>query len=93
LSHELGQDISLVAIIQQLLIEIERLYLSLPAGESIYEEWRDSLVTLGKRVQIKSAGRVYAGLAETVARDGSLLLRQSDGSLINISAGDVNHQN
>ncbi len=89
LSNELGKDISLLSLTQHLLVEVERLYLTLPAGGSIYEEWRDSLVTLGRKVQVNSGNIRHEGIAESVARDGSLLLRHSDGSLTKIVAGDV----
>lgn len=89
LSHELGREVSRLDMIRCLLVETERLYLALPAGESVYREWRDKLVTLGKRVQVRSGEATYKGIAESVASDGSLLLRQSDGSLIKIVAGDV----
>jgi len=89
LSDELGRDISQLDLIRRLLVEIERLYLALPAGESIYEEWRHSLVTLGKKVQVRSGKTIYEGIAESVDRDGSLLLRHLDGSLTKIVAGDV----
>jgi len=89
LSEELRRDVSPLNVIQCLLIEIERLYLVLAAGGSIYEEWQDSLVTLGRRVHVKSGEMVYEGVAESVSRDGSLLLRHSDGSLSKIVAGDV----
>ncbi|MDI6814629.1 MAG: biotin--[acetyl-CoA-carboxylase] ligase [Dehalococcoidales bacterium] len=89
LSDELGRDVSRLSLIQRILVEIERLYLTLQTGESIFEEWRDRLVTLGKRVHIKSGKTVYEGIAESVTRDGSLLLRQLDGSLTKIVAGDA----
>jgi BirA family biotin operon repressor/biotin-[acetyl-CoA-carboxylase] ligase len=89
LSHELGTDISPVAVTRQLLVELERLYLALQRGEPIYKEWRDGLVTLGRRVRVKSGKAVHEGTAESVARDGSLLLRRQDGSLTKIVAGDV----
>ncbi len=89
LSNELGKDVSRLSLIRHLLVEVERLYLALPTGGSIFEEWRDSLVTLGRRVQVKSGKTVYEGIAQSVARDGSLLLRQPDGSLTKIVAGDV----
>ncbi len=89
LSDELGRDVSHLNVIRCLLIELERLYLALPAGDSIYQEWRNSLVTLGRRVQVKSGKTIYKGVAESVARDGSLLLRHPDGSLSKIVAGDV----
>ncbi|GAH50731.1 unnamed protein product, partial [marine sediment metagenome] len=89
LSDELGRDISLLSLIRRLLVEIEGLYLTLLAGGTIYEEWRDNLVTLGKKVHVDSGKIRYEGIAESVARDGSLLLRHSDGSLTKIVAGDV----
>ena len=89
LSAELGRDVSRLEVIRRLLVEIERLYLALQAGGSIYEEWRDSLVTLGRRVRVKSGKTVYEGVAESVARDGSLLLRHSNGNLSKIVAGDA----
>ena len=89
LSDELGRDVSLLSLIRRLLVEVEGLYLTLLAGGSIYEEWRDSLVTLGKKVQVESGKNKYEGIAESVARDGSLLLRNSNGSLTKIVAGEV----
>jgi BirA family biotin operon repressor/biotin-[acetyl-CoA-carboxylase] ligase len=93
LSHELGRQVSQLDVIRCLLAEIERLYLALPSGDAVYREWRDNLVTLGKRVQVSSEEITYEGIAESVASDGSLLLRQSDGSLTKIVAGDVTLRN
>ena len=89
LSAELGKDVSRLGVIRRLLVEVERLYLVLQAGGSIYEEWRDSLVTLGRRVRVKSGKTIYEGVVESVDRDGSLLLRHSDGNLSKIVAGDA----
>jgi len=93
LSDELGRDVSLLSLIRRLLAEVEGLYLALLAGGSIYEEWRDSLVTLGRKVRVESGKNKYEGIAESVARDGSLLLRQANGSLTKIVAGDVTLRN
>ncbi len=89
LSDEMGRDVSRLSIIRRLLVEIESLYLALSAGGSIYEEWRDNLATLGRKIYVKSGETTYAGIAESVARDGSLLLRHLDGSLTKIVAGDI----
>ena len=89
LSAELGRDAPRLRIIRQLLVEVERLYLALQAGGSIYEEWQDNLVTLGRRVQVKSGKTIYEGVAESVTKDGSLLLRHSNGNLSKIVAGDA----
>ena len=89
LYSELGREVPLLDLIRHLLLEIERLYQALLAGDSVWEEWRDNLVTLGKKVRVESNKTVYQGIAESVARDGSLLLRCLDGRLIKIMAGDV----
>lgn len=89
LADELGRSVSRLDILRQLLVETEKLYLALRVGESIFEEWRDNLVTLGKRVYVKSGETTIEGTAESVAPDGSLLLRRPDGSLARIVAGDV----
>ena len=89
LSDELGREVSRLELVRWLLVEIEQLYLALRGGESIYEEWRDRLVTLGRRVSAKWGTTSYEGIAESVDRDGSLLLRNLDGNLTRIVAGDV----
>ncbi len=88
LSDELGKDVSRLSIVRALLFELERLYLESTA-ESVYEEWRDNLITLGKRVRVTADKTFYEGIAEAVDRDGSLQLRVLDGSLVRMVAGDV----
>ena len=89
LSDELGKEVSRLKLIRHLLVEMENLYLGLSAGGSLYEEWRDNLVTLGKIVRATTDDAVYDGMAESVDRDGSLLLRRRDGTSVKIVAGDV----
>jgi len=89
LSWELGREVSRREVIRSLLAEAEKLYLALAAGDSVFKEWRDNLVTLGQKVRVSSGAVTYRGIAESVAADGSLLLRQPDGSLLKIVAGDV----
>jgi len=93
LYDELGKEFSRVEIIRHLLVEMEKLYLSLGEGEFIYQEWRDRLVTLGQEVRVASEETVLEGVAEDVARDGSLLLKHRDGRLSRIVAGDVTLRN
>jgi BirA family transcriptional regulator, biotin operon repressor / biotin---[acetyl-CoA-carboxylase] ligase len=89
LSDETGKEVSRLEILRQVLIETERLYLLLPRNDIIQEKWKERLVTLGQKVQVNLGDRICYGVAESVARDGSLLLRQSDGSTLRISVGDV----
>lgn len=89
LAAEVGKDVSRLDIMRRLLVEVEGLYLAMPVGEAIYEEWRDRLVTLGRAVQVRSGKNTLEGVAESVDSDGSLLLRHPDGSSTRIFAGDV----
>lgn len=89
LSDEVGGEVSRLSMIRRLLVEIESLYIALQAGGSVYQEWRDRLVTLGRKVRATSGDISYEGIAESVDEDGGLLLRRSDGSLIKVIAADV----
>ena len=92
LSDELGKNVSRLEIVRRLLPEIERSYLLAQDSKVVYQEWRDSLETLGRKVRASSGGRIYEGIAESIAEDGSLLLRCPDGRLTRILAGDVTLQ-
>jgi BirA family biotin operon repressor/biotin-[acetyl-CoA-carboxylase] ligase len=89
LALETGSEVSRTELLRNLFIEMEKLYLRLRAGESILAEWRDQLVTLGKKVFVRSGDEAFEGTAESVADDGSLLLRCVDGKLLKFNAGDV----
>ncbi len=89
LADELGKEVSRLVLLRNLFIEIEKLYLRLQAGESLLEEWRKQLITLGKNVRVRLNEDVFEGVAESLADDGSLLLRCPDGSLMKFMAGDV----
>jgi BirA family biotin operon repressor/biotin-[acetyl-CoA-carboxylase] ligase len=89
LADKTGKEVSRVVLLQNLFVEMERLYLRLRGGESILAEWRDNLMTLGKRVHVRAGDEVFEGIAESVAEDGSLMLRCADGSLMKFTAGDV----
>ncbi|HET7465752.1 MAG TPA: biotin--[acetyl-CoA-carboxylase] ligase [Candidatus Dormibacteraeota bacterium] len=55
-------------------------------GERILERWRQLSTTLGRRVRVELPDRVFEGVAQDIARDGSLIV---DG--VSVSAGDVIH--
>jgi BirA family biotin operon repressor/biotin-[acetyl-CoA-carboxylase] ligase len=88
LKSKSGKDFR-IKIIRSLLIEFERLYLKLPDGKPIYEAWRDRLVTLGKKVRAISGSQTLDGIAESVDESGALIIRDGNGSLTSIIAGDV----
>lgn len=78
-----------IEILRQVLIEMDRLYESIHQSDSIFEQWKKFLSTPGQRVQVCMGDRIYNGIAESVNSDGSLMLRQGDGKLIKIVAGEI----
>lgn len=89
LSNETAREVALLPLMRQLLIELDKLYGSLYDNDVIFSEWRDNLTTLGQYIQATSGETIYDGTAESVECDGSLVLRQSDGTQICIHQGDV----
>jgi BirA family biotin operon repressor/biotin-[acetyl-CoA-carboxylase] ligase len=89
LANEMGREVSRTLLLRHLFVEMEKLYLRLQAGESILAEWRDNLITLGKQIHVRDGDEVFAGIAESVADDGGLMLRCEDGRLLKFMAGDV----
>lgn len=89
LSDQLGNQVSRAEVLRSVLVEMDRLYSELPQGEQLFNQWKANLVTLGQQVQINMGDNIYTGLAEDVTEDGSLMLRQKDGYLVKIIAGEV----
>jgi BirA family biotin operon repressor/biotin-[acetyl-CoA-carboxylase] ligase len=89
LSDELKKEVSRLEVLQQLLVEMDRLYQLLPETGVILEQWTENLVTLGQKVEVMMGDKIYKGKVESVTKDGSIMLRQDGGGLIKIIAGDV----
>lgn len=89
LSDEIGGSVSRLALIRNLLMEVEKLYLKLKSGQSLLEEWQKNLITIGKHIHVRSGENIFEGIAESVAADGGLMLRCFDGKLMKFMAGDV----
>jgi BirA family biotin operon repressor/biotin-[acetyl-CoA-carboxylase] ligase len=89
LVEECGKPVSRVRLLRQLFTELERLYLGMLSGKSLFPEWRENLTTIGKPVRVQSVDSIYEGTADSVAEDGCLILRRDDGSLMKITIGDV----
>ena len=89
LSIATGKLVSRRAVICSLLQNFEKQYHALAVGQPVWEAWRGRLITLGKKVTVKAGDSIYKGIAESVSHDGSLLLRQADGDLVHIPAGEV----
>ncbi|MCX6012326.1 MAG: biotin--[acetyl-CoA-carboxylase] ligase, partial [Chloroflexi bacterium] len=86
---EAHTDVSRLQILKSLLESMEYYYLRLKRSKLVFEEWREKLVTLGKQVQASSGNTVEQGIAESVRRDGTLVVRRPDGTKVDINVGDV----
>ncbi|MBI4304340.1 MAG: biotin--[acetyl-CoA-carboxylase] ligase [Chloroflexi bacterium] len=89
LSSEAGREVPRLDVLRLLLVQMERLYLASRRGEPVYDEWQNRLITLGKRIRVRFGEAIEEGLAESVDKDGALLLRRSDGRLTTVTAGEV----
>jgi len=89
LADESGKEVSRLALLRNLFVDIEKLYLGLQAGKTPLGEWRNSLITIGKKIHVRSGDDLFEGTCESVADDGSLMLRCESGELLKFMAGDV----
>ena len=89
LNIESGTEVSQLHIMRELLMSMDNLYRIITSGGSVFHEWRNRLVTLGKEVRVTSGKEIFEGIAEAVDEDGSLLVRSSDSRRHRIVAGDV----
>lgn len=89
LRAELEREVDREALLAAYLGRFEGLYDDAKAGRSPHAAWKSRLVTLGQRVHVSSQGGEIDGVAEDVDADGSLLVRQGDGTLAEIEAADV----
>lgn len=79
------------ALLIALLETLEARYEAIQAGWSPAREWGERLVTLGQRVEVTAVGATapLIGLAEGTDEWGQLLVRDDDGRLHAVAAGDV----
>jgi len=89
LSMALGKLVPRLPLLHNYLAGVESRYETLRAGLSPHPEWAARLVTLGQEVSVRVPDGIYQGLAEAVDETGALLLRQPDGGVRRILAGDV----
>ena len=89
LNVALGSTVSREDLLRQLLHDLDALYHQAAQGISVLPQWRPLLDTLGQRVQTYGRADTHIGVAEDIDDLGNLQLRQGDGSLITLTAGDV----
>lgn len=92
LSDQLGREYSRQDLLIRCLTEMDSLYQLLPDTAYIREQWVKHMITIGQKVQVTWGDKVMVGVADSVSDNGNLLLRQSEGKLIEIIAGDVTLQ-
>ena len=84
-----AQEVPRENLLRQFLMDLDALYLALGQGQSPIEEWQGLLETTGQRLEATWGEDTYTGVAEGTDELGNLLLRQDDGTLITLTAGDV----
>ena len=89
LSAALGRPVPRLELLAAILEGIERRYDRLRERWSPAEEWRERLLTVGRRVVVRAGDEALEGLAEGVDPDGALLVRGAEGALHRVLAGDV----
>ncbi len=90
LSLAWGGWVPRAALLDSVLIALERRYLSACEGQSPQSAWEKQLVTIGKRVTATAvSGRIVVGVAEGADEHGRLLIRDDVGVVHPITAADV----
>ncbi len=90
---ETNEQIEREALFIQLCASFEQYLLSSEARTVVFDRWRERLATLGEQVNVYTiAGQdrsTIQGVAEDVSETGDLLVRDCEGVLHKVSAGDV----
>ena len=83
LSIELGNDVSRIALLQEVLRLLEDRYIKLKDGnfEEFIDEWRSLLSTLGHNVEISLQGKAFRGHVLDIDENGALIVELSNGSI------------
>lgn len=91
LKLEAGAHIGRSALAVRILQELDSDYRRIREGdfERVADEWEKHCATIGQHIQIRVADRRIRGRAESLAEDGSLLVRTEHGHLESVIGGDV----
>lgn len=84
-----GTEVPREDLLRQFLMDLDALYLALGQGKSPIGEWQDLLETTGRRLVATWGNDTFTGVAEGTDEMGNLVLRQDDGTLVTLTAGDV----
>ncbi|MCB0044583.1 MAG: biotin--[acetyl-CoA-carboxylase] ligase [Caldilineaceae bacterium] len=85
---EIDRTDLLIALCRALTLHLDE---SRSRGDALFAAWRARLQTLTQMVQVTQPGQgvLTSGRAVDVARDGSLIIQQADGTQMTIASGDV----
>lgn len=91
ISAAAGQRISRTDLLEALLTTLDERYAQIRSGEraALFAAWRARLMHMGEPVTVTLPGGELHGIAEDVAPDGTLLLRDATGVLHAVHTGDV----
>ena len=90
LAAEKGTRVDRTALLKELLAGLDKWYQRFLTNEAdVLEAWKGLNVTLGSRVAVSGAGTTLEGFARGVDAEGRLILKLDDGTLRQVSAGDV----
>ena len=91
LSAELGRNLSRIALLQEILRQLEQRYTKVKEREvdALMDEWKKLSATVGRPVQLITSGRIIHGQAVDMDEIGSLLIRTDAGQIQRITA-DMN---
>lgn len=85
-----GARVDRTAFAKALLARLDTWYQRFLKNEAaVLEAWKELNVTLGSRVAVRGAGTALEGLAHGVDAEGRLILKLADGTLRQVTAGDV----
>jgi len=88
LSDEAGAEVDGLKLLRAIVDNIEERYACFD-GAAILVSWKNRLITLGQLVVARAGGEVIEGQAVDVTADGALVIRQNDGLVRTLIAGDV----
>lgn len=89
LSSALGRPVERLALLVAILARCEVWYDRLLAGESLHRAWAARLDTLGRSVTVTLASGALQGVATGVTTEGALLVRDEEGRVHTVWAGDI----
>lgn len=84
-----GEATPRLPLLATLLERLERWYEAAEQGESPQPAWNSRLITLGRRVRVSGGPETVAGTAQGTDEWGRLLVRDEEGCVHAVPAGDV----